>query len=64
MQTHLDVDLQTLPTAYTYFAKLDFVRAILFSNSPDFDKKRLPLLPRFFCGNRAHFQSAATSRAR
>lgn len=39
VQTHLDVDLQTLPTAYTYFAKLDFVRAILFSNSPDFDKK-------------------------
>lgn len=37
VQTHLDVDIQTLPKAYTYFAKLDFVRAILFSNSPDFD---------------------------
>lgn len=39
VQTHLDVDLQTLPRAYTYFAKLDFVRAILFSNSPDFDNQ-------------------------
>ena len=41
VQTHLDVDLQTLPTAYTYFAKLDFVRAILFSNSPDFEPAKL-----------------------
>lgn len=40
VQTHLDVDLKTLPLAYTYFAKLDFVRAILFSNSPDFDGKK------------------------
>lgn len=39
VQTHLDVDLKSLPRAYTYFAKLDFVRAILFSNSPDFDIK-------------------------
>lgn len=40
VQTHLDVDIKSLPKAYTYFAKLDFVRAILFSNSPDFDNKK------------------------
>ena len=39
VQTHLDIDLKNLPKAYTFFAKLDFVRAILFSNSPDFDNK-------------------------
>lgn len=40
VQTHLDVDIKNLPLAYTYFAKMDFVRAILFSNSPDFDGKK------------------------
>lgn len=39
VQTHLDVNLSQLPCAYTVFAKLDFARAILFSNSPDFNKK-------------------------
>ncbi len=38
-QTHLDVPLCHLPYAYTLYAKLDFVRAMLFSNSPDFDRK-------------------------
>lgn len=37
-QTHLDVPLGDLPKAYTLFARLDFVRALLLSNSPDFDK--------------------------
>ena len=39
VQTHLDVNLDNLPKAYTLFAKLDFARAILFANSPDFDGK-------------------------
>lgn len=39
VQTHLDVNLKDLPKAYTLFSKLDFARAILFSNSPDFDDK-------------------------
>ena len=39
VQTHLDVNIKDLPKAYTLFSKLDFARAILFSNSPDFDNK-------------------------
>lgn len=39
VQTHLDASLENLPKAYTTFAMLDFVRAMLFSNSPDFDGK-------------------------
>ena len=39
VQTHLDVEADMLPFAYTTFAKLDFVRAILFANSPDFEGK-------------------------
>lgn len=37
-QTHLDVPIKDLPGAYTLFARLDFVRALLLSNSPDFNK--------------------------
>lgn len=37
-QTHLDIPLSDLPFAYTLFAKMDFVRGVLFSNSPDFDR--------------------------
>lgn len=36
VQTHLDVPLDNLPKALTLFADLDFVRALLFSNSPAF----------------------------
>jgi gamma-glutamylcysteine synthetase len=35
-QTHLDVPLDMLPRAYSLFAKIDFVRGMIFSNSPDF----------------------------
>lgn len=38
-QTHLDIPICDLPRAYTLFAKMDFVRALLFANSPDFEKK-------------------------
>ena len=38
-QTHLDVPIEDLPRAYTLFSRLDFVRGLLFSNSPDFDGK-------------------------
>lgn len=34
VQTHLDVSLALLPRALTLFAATDFVRALLFSNSP------------------------------
>lgn len=37
VQTHLDVSLHDLPRAFTLFAALDFVSALLFSNSPDFE---------------------------
>lgn len=37
VQTHLDVNLDDLPAAYTLFARLDFVRAMLFANSPDWE---------------------------
>lgn len=38
-QTHIDIPLCDIPRAYTLYAKMDFIRAILFSNSPDFDRK-------------------------
>lgn len=37
VQTHLDIGENELPRAYTLFAQLDFVRALLFGNSPDFE---------------------------
>ncbi|MDD4688406.1 MAG: hypothetical protein PHE51_01495 [Eubacteriales bacterium] len=40
VQTHLDLPLNSLPKALTIFAKLDFVRAILFSNSPAFGEEK------------------------
>lgn len=41
VQTHLDLNIEDLPFAYTLFNKLDFARAILFSNSPSFDKSKI-----------------------
>ncbi|MBR5535480.1 MAG: hypothetical protein IKU60_02395 [Clostridia bacterium] len=38
-QTHLDVPLDDLPFAYTLFSKLDFVRGLVLSNSPDFERE-------------------------
>ncbi len=37
VQTHIDVSVDLLPRAYTCFSKMDFVRGILFHNSPDFE---------------------------
>ncbi len=37
VQTHLDVSFDRVPAAYTLFARLDFVRALLFANSPDWE---------------------------
>ena len=37
VQTHLDVNVEDLPKTATLFAKIDFLRGLLFSNSPDFD---------------------------
>ena len=39
VQTHLDTDEKTLPCAYTFFSKIDFLRGIMFHNSPDFENK-------------------------
>lgn len=39
VQTHLDIDEKRLPGAYTLFCRMDFVRALLFGNSPDFEGK-------------------------
>lgn len=38
-QTHIDIPLCDLPKAYTLYAKMDFVRGLLFSNSPDFERE-------------------------
>lgn len=37
VQTHLDINPDDLPKTATLFAKTDFLRGMLFSNSPDFD---------------------------
>ncbi len=37
VQTHLDVNPEDLPKTATLFAKIDFLRGLLFSNSPDFE---------------------------
>ncbi len=37
VQTHLDINIEDLPKTATLFAKIDFLRGLLFSNSPDFD---------------------------
>ncbi|MBQ7953601.1 MAG: hypothetical protein IJ332_02515 [Clostridia bacterium] len=37
VQTHLDINAEDLPKTATLFAKIDFLRGLLFSNSPDFD---------------------------
>lgn len=39
VQTHLDIGVEEVPRAYTLFCKLDFVRGLLFGNSPDFEGK-------------------------
>ena len=39
VQTHLDIDKESLPETYTLFCKMDFVRGLLFGNSPDFEGK-------------------------
>lgn len=39
VQTHLDIGVENLPRAYTIFCKLDFIRGLLFGNSPDFEGK-------------------------
>ena len=41
VQTHMDLNIEDLPFAYTLFSKLDFARAMLFSNSPSFDKSKM-----------------------
>ena len=37
VQTHLDIDEKRLPVVYTLFCAIDFVRALIFGNSPDFE---------------------------
>lgn len=39
VQTHLDIGVEEVPRAYTLFCRLDFVRGLLFGNSPDFEGK-------------------------
>lgn len=39
VQTHLDIDEKRLPEVYTLFCRMDFVRALLFGNSPDFENR-------------------------
>jgi gamma-glutamylcysteine synthetase len=41
VQTHLDLDLKSLPRAATLFARMDFVRAALFSNSPSWESSKI-----------------------
>ena len=37
VQTHLDINVDDLPKTLTLFAGIDFLRGLLFSNSPDFE---------------------------
>ncbi|MBQ3023043.1 MAG: hypothetical protein IJD91_06995 [Clostridia bacterium] len=37
VQTHLDIPEKLIPRAYTLFSRLDFVRGLIFGNSPDFE---------------------------
>ena len=39
VQTHLDVAEKDIPRTYTLFCRMDFVRGLLFGNSPDFEGK-------------------------
>ena len=39
VQTHLDTDIESVPEMYTLFCRMDFVRGLLFGNSPDFEGK-------------------------
>ena len=39
VQTHLDIPYEILPKAYTLFCRMDFIRGLLFGNSPDFEGK-------------------------
>lgn len=39
VQTHLDIAEKDVPRAYTLFCRLDFVRGLIFGNSPDFEGK-------------------------
>jgi len=39
VQTHLDIAEKDIPRAYTLFCRMDFVRGLLFGNSPDFEGK-------------------------
>jgi len=39
VQTHLDVRAEGIFKAYNFFSKMDFVRGLLFANSPDFEGK-------------------------
>lgn len=39
VQTHLDIAEKDVPRAYTLFCRFDFVRGLLFGNSPDFEGK-------------------------
>ena len=40
VQTHLDINTEDLPKTATLFAKIDFLRGMLFSNSPDFELRK------------------------
>ncbi len=39
VQTHLDIPQEDIPPTYTLFCRLDFVRGLLFGNSPDFENR-------------------------
>ncbi len=41
VQTHLDIHPDDLPATANLFAKIDFLRGMLFSNSPDFEFEKI-----------------------
>ncbi|MBQ8808192.1 MAG: hypothetical protein IJZ81_02670, partial [Clostridia bacterium] len=51
VQTHLDISKKDIPRAYTLFSKLDFVRGLLFGNSPDFEGKGWRIFRDYLWGN-------------
>lgn len=53
VQTHLDVSLTELPQAYSFFAKTDFLRGIMFASSPDWNNEGYRLYRDFLWENSA-----------
>jgi glutamate--cysteine ligase len=62
VQTHLDLPLGELPFAATVVARLDFIRAMLFSNSPSWDRGDKTLCYRDYLWEASAFPDTNTGK--